>query len=241
MKHSGKATFVIAIIGAIAVAMMLFGARLGLWEPNTGLVLYRNYLTPIGASIAGLGFLATIIHLVRKEKSGVILGGFATLVGAACLVPMIASTLNPPVRSAPINDITTDTLNPPAFLVLDDTRKGARTSLDYAGEKVAKIQAKAYPDIAPLETALSADAAYAQALNLARDLGWEIVASDENSRRFEATARTSVFYFADDVVVVVTEQDGGSRLDMRSVSRVGRSDRGVNAARIRNFQQKFNG
>ncbi len=56
---------------------------------------------------------------------------------------------------------------------------------------------------------------------------------------FEATARTPVFYFADDVVVVVTSREGGSRVDMRSVSRVGRSDQGVNAARIRAFQQQF--
>lgn len=241
MKHSAKVALLVAIAGAMAVALMLFGARLAFWEPITGLGFYRNYLTPIGVSIAGVGLLATLVHLVRKEKSGAVLSGIATLVGVACLMPMIVATFNPPVRSAPINDITTDTLNPPAFLVLDDTRKGARTSLDYAGEKVATIQAKAYPDIGPLETDLSADAAYVQALSLAQDLGWDIVASDASGRRFEATARTSIFYFADDVVVVVTEQDDGSRLDMRSVSRVGRSDRGVNAARIRDFQQRFNG
>ncbi|MEO9529173.1 DUF1499 domain-containing protein [Roseibium sp.] len=239
MKQAGKIALMVAIIGAMCVALMLFGARLGLWEPTTGLGLYRNFLNPLGAVITGVGLLATIIHVLRKEKGRAISGGVATFIGVLCLVPMITSTINPPVRSAPINDITTDTANPPAFLVLDDTREGARTSLEYAGAKVAEIQAAAYPDIAPLETDLAADAAYARALEVAQDMGWEIIASDAENHRFEATARTSVFYFADDVVVVVTELGSGSRVDMRSVSRVGRSDRGVNAARIRDFQQKF--
>jgi uncharacterized protein (DUF1499 family) len=106
---------------------------------------------------------------------------------------------------------------------------------------VAEIQAAAYPDIAPLETNLTADAAFARALEVARDMGWDIIASDAERHRFEATARTSVFYFADDVVVVVTEHGSGRRVEMRSVSRIGRSDQGVNATRIRDFQQQFGG
>lgn len=241
MKHTGKIALLVALLGALGVALSLFGARLGLWEPIIGLGLYRTYLTPVGTVIAIVGVLAVIVHLFRKEKGGAILGAVATAVGVACLVPLMLATINPPVRGAPINDITTDTANPPAFLVLDDTREGARTSLVYAGAKVAETQAAAYPDIAPLETDLAADAAFSRALDVAAEMGWEIIASDAANRRFEATARTSVFYFADDVVVVVTEQDGGSRVDMRSVSRIGRSDQGVNAARIRDFQQNFSG
>lgn len=175
----------------------------------------------------------------QKGKRQRRMGGGRNRVGVACLVPLILSTINPPVRGAPINEITTDTANPPAFLVLDDTREGARTSLVYDGAKVAETQAAAYPVVAALETDLAADAAYGRALDVAQEMGWDVVASDAANRRFEATARTSVFYFADDVVVVVAEQDGGSRVDMRSVSRIGRSDQRVNAARIRDFQQKF--
>jgi uncharacterized protein (DUF1499 family) len=70
-------------------------------------------------------------------------------------------------------------------------------------------------------------------------MGWEIVAQDADKLRFEATARTPVYQFADDIVVVVTAVNDASRVDIRSVSRVGRSDRGVNAARIREFVQAF--
>ena len=128
---------------------------------------------------------------------------------------------------------------PTPFQVLDDTRAGASNTLGYAGPELAAAQPAAYPDIAPLATDLPADAAYLRALKIAEDMGWEIVAKDPERLCFEATARTPVFYFADDVVVVVTSREGGSRVDMRSVSRVGRSDQGVNAARIRAFQQQF--
>lgn len=239
MKHLGKMALLVAVIGAGAAAVMVFGARMGLWEPITGLGLYRSYFNPLAMIVTIVGLLALIIHLIRKEKGQAVFGGVATLVGLAFLVPMISSAINPPVRAAPINDITTDTANPPAFRVLDDTRAGARTSLIYAGAEVAEAQAAAYPDIAPLGTDLDADAAYARALDVANAMGWEIIAEDAENHRFEATARTSVFYFADDVVVVVTEQESGSLVNMRSVSRVGRSDQGVNAARIRAFQQQF--
>lgn len=239
MKHLGGVAVLVAVVGAAAATLMVFGARLGLWQPITGFGFYRSYFNPLAMVVAALGLLALVIHLIRREKGLAMLGGVAAMIGVAMLAPMISSMINPPVRGAPINDITTDTSNPPAFLALDETRAGARTSLVYAGEEVASLQARAYPDIAPLETDLDADAAYARALDVADAMGWEIIADDAENRRFEATARTSTFYFADDVVVVVTAQDSGSRVDMRSVSRIGRSDQGVNAARIRTFQQQF--
>lgn len=229
----------VAILGALCAALILFGGRLGLWQPITGFGLYRSYFNTLAMIVAAVGLIALVIHIVRKERGGMLAGGIATVVGLALLAPMAASSINPTPRAAPIHDISTDTANPPVFEVLDETRDGASNTLDYGGPELAEMQAKAYPDIAPLVTDLDADAAYQRALTVARDMGWEIVAEDADRRRFEATARTSVFYFADDVVVVVTPQDNGSRVDMRGVSRVGRSDQGVNAARIRDFQQQF--
>ncbi len=239
MKYIGKFALLVALLGVIAVALMLSSARFGLWEPIVGFGLYRTYLNPLGAIIAGLGLLAVIIHFKRKERSGIAAGGMATLIGLACLTPLIVGTLNPPRRAPPIHDISTDTASPPEFEVLDETRAGARNSLEYGGPDLAAAQAAGYPDIAPLETDLSPDAAFERALSVARDMGWEIVAADADRRRFEATARTPVFYFADDVVLVVTADGDGSRVDMRGVSRVGGSDQGVNAARIRTFQNRF--
>lgn len=232
MKHLGKVALLVAVIGASAAALIIFGARLGLWEPITGFGLYRTWFNRLAMIVAAVGVVALVIQLLRKDKGQAILSGIAALVGVAMLSPMISSTINPPVRGAPINDITTDTANPLAFLV-------SETPKPYAGAELAETQARAYPDIAPLITDLDADAAFARALDVANGMGWEIVAEDAEDHRFEAIARTSVFYFEDDVVVVITPQDEGSRVDMRSVSRVGRSDQGVNAARIRAYQQQF--
>ncbi|MDO6731916.1 DUF1499 domain-containing protein [Marinovum sp. 2_MG-2023] len=239
MKHLGKIALLVAVLGACAAALILFGGRLGLWQPITGFGLYRSYFNPLAMAVAAVGVIALVVHILRKERGGMLAGGIATIVGLALLAPMANATLNPTPRAAPIHDISTDTANPPLFEVLDETRDGARNTLDYGGPELAAMQAKAYPDIAPLETDLSAEAAFQRALAVAGDMGLDIVAQDIERLRFEAVARTAVFYFADDVVVVVTALDNGSRVDMRGVSRVGRSDQGVNAARIRAFQQQF--
>jgi uncharacterized protein (DUF1499 family) len=76
---------------------------------------------------------------------------------------------------------------------------------------------------------------FARAVEAARALGWEIVAAVPADGRLEATDRTRWFGFRDDVVVRVRPDGAGTRVDIRSVSRVGRSDLGTNARRIRAF------
>jgi uncharacterized protein (DUF1499 family) len=79
-----------------------------------------------------------------------------------------------------------------------------------------------------------------KAIDAARALDWEIVASDAPAGRIEATATTMWFGFKDDIVVRVRpEAGGGSRVDVRSVSRVGQSDVGANAKRIREFIRRL--
>jgi uncharacterized protein (DUF1499 family) len=73
------------------------------------------------------------------------------------------------------------------------------------------------------------------AVAAARAMGWEVVAADRASGRIEATDTTRFFGFKDDVVIRVQAAPGGSRVDVRSVSRVGGSDVGTNATRIRAY------
>ena len=91
--------------------------------------------------------------------------------------------------------------------------------LVYGGPEVAAQQTKAFPDIAPIQSNKPAAEAYAEALQVGKAMGWEIVAEDSKAFRFEAVARSAVYQFADDVVVAVTAQDNGSRIDIRSLSR----------------------
>jgi hypothetical protein len=134
-----------------------------------------------------------------------------------------------------IHDISTDLANPPAFVKILPLRANAPNSAVYGGAEIATAQKAGYPDIQPREVALPVEAAFASALTAAGAMGWEIVNVDAGQGLIEATATTFWFGFKDDVVIRVTPAAAGSRIDMRSVSRVGRSDVGANAARIRKY------
>jgi uncharacterized protein (DUF1499 family) len=100
---------------------------------------------------------------------------------------------------------------------------------------LATQQREGYPDIEPLTMPLPPDRVFNRALDVAQRLGWEIVATDQTGGRIEATDTTRWFGFKDDVAVRITPWGSGTRVDVRSVSRVGRSDVGTNARRIREF------
>jgi len=138
-------------------------------------------------------------------------------------------------RVPAIHDITTDTIQPPPFLAVLPLRAGALNPVDYGGPDVAAKQQQAYPDIAPLLLGVPPGRAFDRALAAAKAKGWDIVASDPAGGRIEATDTTFWFGFKDDVVVRVTPLPTGSRVDIRSLSRVGGGDLGANAARIRAF------
>jgi uncharacterized protein (DUF1499 family) len=89
--------------------------------------------------------------------------------------------------------------------------------------------------VKPLIIKLPHDRAFERALAVARAQGLRIVEANQDEGRIEAIDSTFWFGFKDDVVIRITPADGGSRLDVRSVSRVGRSDIGTNAKRIRTF------
>jgi uncharacterized protein (DUF1499 family) len=231
----------LAIIGAAAVLVMMFGARFGLWEPIIGFRLTRTYLAPMGYVLAGAGFVGLTYLAMRRKVVAACCAALATVVGLGMLSPTIKAQLHAPKRYPPIHDISTDTINPPRFVILDGARSGAQNGLTYGGPEVAAVQATSYPDVAPIQSTLPATDAFARALSVAKDMGWDIVAQNPDALRFEATAYTPIFHFADDIVVVFTPEAAASRVDLRSVSRVGRSDMGVNAARILAFAKKFKG
>jgi uncharacterized protein (DUF1499 family) len=158
----------------------------------------------------------------------------ALLVGAA-----VAAVPYAHVRIArtvpPIHDITTDTEEPPRFVEIMALRADAPNSSEYAGEAVAAMQRKGYPDLEPVLLDLAPREAFERALSVGKSQGWEIVAASPGEGRIEATDETLFFGFKDDVVVRVRAEGGRTRVDVRSVSRVGRSDVGTNARRIRRF------
>ena len=137
-----------------------------------------------------------------------------------------------------IHDISTNSDNPPSFEAVLPLRKGARNAVAYPASTAAE-QRKGYPDIGPLTLPLAPQAAFERALQAARAMGWDVVAAAPEALRIEATDTTLLFGFKDDVVVRVTPQAQGSVVDVRSLSRVGGSDFGTNAKRVRAYLRRL--
>ena len=137
-----------------------------------------------------------------------------------------------------IHDISTDTVNPPAFIAVLPLREGAHNPVAYA-PGTAVQQRSAYPDIAPLTLAVPPAQAMQRAERAAHALGWTIVAVQAAEGRLEATDTTWLFGFKDDIVVRIRPTAAGSTVDVRSLSRIGGSDLGTNARRVRAFLQRM--
>ena len=169
-----------------------------------------------------------------------ILSGVAVLL---LLIVTLQVFLNPEAQlvGMAINDITTDTVDPPEFRAVVALRPPGSHPVEYGGAAVAARQAELYPDIQPIRSALGAGEAFARALETARLMGWQIVADDDATGMIEAIDTTLLLRFKDDVDLRVLRTAEGSRVDIRSRSRVGRSDLGKNPARIREFIRRFSG
>tara|TARA_R110001583_G_scaffold20698_4_gene79276 strand:+ start:452 stop:1183 length:732 start_codon:yes stop_codon:yes gene_type:complete len=230
---------IVAIICVSIATLMVFGSSIGLWEPIVGFGASRNYNNLLGYIAIVAATISLIFSLYNQQLKSGLKSVFALVLGLAIIAPSILSILKEPVRYPPIHDITTDTQDPPQFSYLTDTRSGAKNSLVYAGKEIAEQQLKAFPDITPIISKLSSEQAYLKALDIAKNMGWKIVYEDQIMLVFEATARTPFFNFADDIVVKVSNKANVSIVNVRSVSRIGRGDRGVNAQRIRQFTKSF--
>lgn len=225
-----KLALAVALLSAALLLAAGPGVRFDVWGIRTGFTLIR-YAAYGGLAAAGLGIIGLLVRVPPKMA---IVGLVVLLVGAA--TAWVPWRWQQRARSVPpIHDITTDTENPPRFQEILPLRAEAPNPAEYGGPEVAAQQERAYPDIQPLTLPDGPRAAFQRALSAAREMGWEIVAADSLAGRIEATATTTWFGFKDDVVVRVTPRDGGSRIDVRSVSRVGRSDVGTNARRIREY------
>jgi len=223
-----------AIVGALIAAI---GSANGWWPFGVGLKSLR-YLFFIALAGALLGLFARVR---RKERH--MMAAIAILLGLAFSGYLFS--LYRTAKSVPaIHDATTDLADPPAFVTLklrednlasvpDEGRPGWKNVPPI--ERWRSLHGEAYPDLKPVRLAMAPDAAIKRAETLARESGWAIASVDPQAGHLEATATTRFFRFKDDVIVRARPVQGGSIVDIRSVSRVGRSDLGMNAKRIRKF------
>lgn len=198
-------------------------------------------LLVIGALLGISGFLGALAKGTPISKAPAAL---AIVVGLA-LLGYLLSWLRAGMGVPPIHEISTDLESPPPFVAvraIRDRIPGLNPS-DYVVESkgragplnVPQAQRQAYPDIQPLQLALPPAEVFPRVEAAARALGWEIVAAVPEEGRLEATDTTRFFGFKDDVVVRLRAEGGGTRVDVRSKSRVGLGDAGTNAKRVRAF------
>lgn len=207
------------------------GSRLGWWHFTLGLQVaeWATYGAALALSLSAFGLIQARPGAQRR-------GFIMALLGVVTALPLVAMAIHWEYATRtypPINDISTDTDDAPVFWDMP-------IATDYPGAKVAALQTGAYPNLAPLKLAMPPNQAFEHALAVAKDNGWEIVSSVPEEGRIEATAKSLLYGFTDEVAVRVKATDGGSLVDVRSRSRTGRIDRGVNAKRIRAYLASVN-
>jgi len=229
-------SLVLALLALLLLALAPVGWRAGWWHFRFAFtwLMTASGVAALAAGIVALGVL--LLGWSQLSAGRLTMAAIGLVLGAVLVyVPWHYDRLRKTVPR--IHDITTDVENPPEFIAVLPARSAedAATAV-YAGPELARLQRAAYPDLAPLELPSSAAKAFDLALSVARSMsGWQIIAADPASGRIEASQTSRWFHFTDDVVIRVVGHGSGSRVDMRSLSRQGRSDFGVNAARIRLF------
>ena len=198
--------FGLAVLSAVAAVGSGLGYQQDWWGLQGAFGALR-WAVYGGIAAALVSAIGAVGGGLRQPRSGV-LWGVVGLVVAAGVIAVPLSYLRVARSVPPIHDITTDTENPPAFVAILDLRADAANPVEHGGPEIAEQRP---------------------------EMGWEVVDADRVDGRIEATDTTFWFGFKDDVVIRVATTDSGSAVDVRSVSRVGRSDVGANAARIRSY------
>jgi len=229
----------VAIVAALVLAAAGPGYRVQLWGLGVGFGMLR-WAVYIGLAGAAVSLAGAVAALAQRNTKTIPLALAGIILGIA--IANIPYSWQQAAREAPaIHDITTDTADPPVFVAILPLRAGAPNPPDYAGRAVAVQQEQAYPDIRPALLAVAPITAFERSLAAARGQGWDIVAAVADEGRIEASDTSFWFGFVDDVVIRVTLAGKGSRVDIRSKSRVGVGDVGANAKRIRKFLAELQG
>jgi uncharacterized protein (DUF1499 family) len=254
---TGKVINILAVLAAaagIGLGLYALSGPLGVWlgmtDFRSGFDILRR-VNPIADQVAIAGLVVTVLAFAGalgfkwgNSKRLAILALSGTVVAA--LAYFVPESFRPPEGTPPIHDITTDTVNPPEYVAIAPLRADAANSMEYGSGRLnseteltpallAQLQQEAYPDIVPQRFSESVDVIFTRAVEAAESLGWDIVAAVRDEGRIEATDTTFWFRFKDDVVIYITREGNETVLNARSLSRVGVSDVGTNAARLREF------
>lgn len=233
-----KLTIAVIVVGILAILTLALSGPLYRFELLTlgDAFLVLRYSAIVVGVIAVLAILLMIFRRPSGGKQGVLV---ALIIIGAIGFYLPYQQYQTAMSVPRIHDISTDLDNPPEFVAIAPLRADAPNPVEYAGPETAEQQRQAYPDITTYFTAVAPAAAFDSALVVAADMGWEIVAADAAAGIIEATATTTWFGFKDDVVIRFIDAGDNTAIDVRSKSRVGLSDVGANARRIRAFIEEL--
>ncbi|MFV0281261.1 MAG: DUF1499 domain-containing protein [Rhodoblastus sp.] len=209
---------------------------------------------PAGLAVFGSAILLDCLALLLAGTAGAVIwrsgrrGLSRALGGVALSLALLAYPAYLAVMSLRlpvINDISTDLLDPPQFSLsrrATDARDGRNPQTMPSLDRQA--QRAAYPDVQPILLELEGDEAYQLVLRAVQALGWKIIDQSPPGGRaglghIDAVARTLIMGFPDDIAIRVQPLAGQTKIDVRSVSRYGRNDFGVNARRIERFAEEL--
>ena len=223
--------FVVAAVCALAAVLSGIGYQMELWHFRTGFQIIRwSFMAAIAAVVLSVIGLA----MSRKTRSMVIMGVLGIIIGG--ITVYMPWSWKQTLDAHPyIHDITTDMDNPPQFVVVASVRGPDDHPVTYDGPEVAAQQKEAYPDLKTLIVNAPAGTVFEAAQRVVGEMGMKLVDASETDLRIEATDTTLLYGFKDDLVVRIIEAPDATRIDVRSKSRVGRSDLGQNAKRIRKY------
>lgn len=231
MSYS-KILFYLSLLAVIVFIASGYGYNWGIWSLGMAFTLltYSAYAT-IGLAVIGL---ISIWFLRKSRTKRVVLAVLAVLLTGT--VAVTALYWQQRAQSVPpIHDITTDLDNPPEFSAIVRLRADAPNPPEYAGPETAEAQREAYPEVQRIILPDNLQEVMDAAVNLINEREWELVAVNRKEGRIEAMEKLAWFGFKDDVVLRFKETMEGTQVDMRSKSRIGRGDVGVNAQRIEEF------
>jgi len=235
-----KARIIVLAAAVFAVLLLVLsgpGSKNGWWDWRVSLYMFQG-AAYLGLAVAAAALLLVLFMAHPRYRAYPWVPISALILGVIAAAPPLI--FKEKAKSVPpIHDITTDMQDPPAFVVLAPVREQGPNKAAYGGPEIAAQQQRAYADIKPKTLPVAPAQAVQKAIDAARSLGWDVINSDSASGRIEATDTTRWFGFKDDIVIRVRPQGEGSRVDVRSASRVGRSDIGANAERVRDFLAKL--
>jgi len=164
----------LGIVAIVIATVSIVGYRMKWWRQLQAFDIF-GWAT----FVSSIALLLCIIGIFKARANGRFRGMSLGILGILLSLPIITSAFLFQYSAKiypPINDISTDTINPPVFW-------DVANPTEYPGSKVAKIQKAGYPALKSLKLSISSKTAFAKALKIVKDKGWKVAGTDEEEGR----------------------------------------------------------